>query len=142
MNVDAIILSEAAVLTDDSTSLSVLKTVNTMKSPGFPATLPSLYLSLMIHAHPSEHGTTHEVSIRLLNERRKLVSDILKDRPFTLAGGEGMPKGIPIRHYLVHGMINTQFGSPGAYAFEVFIDGTYAAGTAFYIAQAEPDGQG
>ena len=142
MNVDAIILSEAAVLTDDGKSLSVLRTFNTMKSPGLPATLRSLTLSLMIHAHPSEHGTTHKVDIKLLNERRELVAEVLKDYPFTLAGGEGMPRGIPIRHYIVHGMVNVQFQGPGAYAFEVFIDGTYAAGTAFYIAQAEGDGQG
>ena len=142
MNVDAIILSEAAVLTDGGKSLSVLRTFNTMQTAGFPATLPALTLSLMIHAHPSEHGTTHKVDIKLLNERRELVSEIVKDQPFTLAGGEGMPKGIPIRHYLVSGMVNVQFQAPGAYAFEVFIDGTYAAGTAFYIAQVKPDGEG
>ena len=56
MNVDAIILSEAAALTDNNKSLSILRTLSTMSSEGFPATLPSLYLSLMIHAHPSEHG--------------------------------------------------------------------------------------
>ncbi len=142
MNVDAIILSEAAVLTDNDKSLSILRTFNTMRSEGFPAVLPSLTLSLMIHAHPSEHGTTHKVDIKLLNERRELVADIVKDQEFTLAGGEKMPKGIPIRHYLIQGMLQLQFEAPGAYAFEVFIDGTYAAGTAFHIAQAEPDGQG
>ena len=142
MNVDAIILSEAAVLTDNGKSLSVLRTLNTLSSPGFPATLPLLALSLMIHAHPSEHGTTHKADIKLLNERREMVGEILQGQAFTWAGGERMPKGIPIRHYLVHRMVNVQFEAPGAYAFEVFIDGTYVAGAAFYIAQAEPDGQG
>lgn len=142
MNVDAIILSEAAVLTDNDKSLSILRAFNTMMSPGFPATLPFLALSLIIHAHPSEHGTTHKVDIKLLNERRELVADIQKDQEITLAGGEGMPPGIPIRHYLLSRIVNVQFETPGAYAFEVYIDGTYAAGTAFYIAQVEPDGQG
>ena len=142
MNVDAIILSEAAVLTDQGRSLSILRTMNTLSSTGFPATLPMLALSLVIHAHPSEHGTTHRVDIKLLNERRKVVGEILTDQSFTLAGGDGMPKGIPIRHYLVHRMVNVQFEAPGAYAFEVSIDGTYVAGTAFYIVQIEPAGQG
>lgn len=142
MNVDAIILSEAAVLTDGGKSLSVLRTFNTLRTHHFPATLPSLTLSMMIHAHPSEGGSTHMIDIRLLNEKRERVQDILKDQQFTLASPGGPSVGIPIRHYLVNRMVNVEFAAPGAYAFEVFIDGTYAAGTAFYIAQVAPDGQG
>ena len=142
MNVDAIILSEAAILTDDNKSLSILRTLNAMSTPGFPANLPSMALSLIIHAHPSERGSTHKLDIKMLNERREVIVRLVEDYPFTLPSGTGPPVGIPLRFHYVHRMVNVQFENPGAYAFEVYVDGTYVAGTAFHIARAEGDGQG
>ena len=136
MNVDAILLSEAATLSS-SLQLSVLNVFNSMGSPGFPATVPIMALSLIVHAHHSEGGKAHKIDIKVLNEKREIVAEVMKGFSFTFSSAPTQP-GIPLRYILVHRMMNVQFTSPGSFAFEVFIDDTYAAGTAFHVGQSGP----
>lgn len=134
MNVDAIMLSAAAALTKDN-QLSVLNVFNSMSATQFPAKVPLMALSLIVHAHHSESGSEHKLDVRVLNEQREIVAEIMKDQAFRFSDAPPVP-GIPLRFIHVHVMANVEFVTPGAYAFEVFIDGTYAAGTAFYVGQA------
>ena len=134
MNVDAILLSEAATLSVDN-RLSVLNVFNAMATTQFPAPLPFMALSLIVHAHHSEGGTTHKLDIKVLNEKREIVAEVMKGFSFVFSDKTPTP-GVPLRYTLVHGMMNVQFAAPGSYAFEVFIDGTYAAGTAFHVGQS------
>jgi Family of unknown function (DUF6941) len=138
VNIDAILLSEYAALTDGEQSLTIVRVWNAMASMQFPVVMPSMALSMVVHAHPSEAGTDHKLDIVLKNTKREILAKLVEDLTFTLAGGDGKTSlpGIPIRHYLVHRMVNVQFGSPGSFAFEVFIDGTYHASTAFHIGDA------
>lgn len=133
MNVDSILLSAAAALTKDN-QLSVLNVFNSMSAAHFPATVPLMALSLIIHAHHSEAGSEHKLDVRVLNEKREVVAELMKDQVFHFSDATPVP-GIPLRHISVHLMANVRFATPGAYAFEVSIDGTYAAGTAFYVGQ-------
>lgn len=133
MNVDSILLSAAAALTRDN-QLSVLNVFNSMSAAHFPAKVPLMALSLIIHAHHSEGGSEHKLDVRVLNEKREIVAEIVKDQVFRFSDETPVP-GIPLRFIHLQVMANVQFESPGAYAFEVSIDGTYAAGTAFYVGQ-------
>lgn len=135
MNVDAILLSSAASLSQDK-QLSVLGVFNSMAAESFPAVLPLMALSLIVHAHHSEGGSTHKLDVKVLNAKREMIAEVIKGAEFTFSDDTPMP-GIPLRHTFVHLMVNVQFVSPGAYAFEVFIDDTYAAATSFYVGQSE-----
>jgi hypothetical protein len=44
---------------------------------------------------------------------------------------------MPLRSTYIHRIFNLQFPEPGAYAFEVFIDGTYHAAAALHLRQSE-----
>lgn len=130
MNVDSILLSEYATLTDRS-QLSVIRVFNQLGAPDFPATQRWMALSLLIHAHRDEAGTEHEIEIRLRNGSGTVDASVHKTR-FTLVSADP-PEGMPLRHTYIHQMVNVQFPEEGTYAFEVFIDGTYHASTSLHL---------
>ena len=133
MNVDSIILSEYATLSD-SFALTVLNTFNSIKAPSFPATRSVMSISLIIHGHRDERGSAHDLEIRVVDAGRTLDQVIL-EQVFEFADQEPEP-GMPLRHLVVHTMLQTVFGAPGAYAFEVYIDGTYHAAAALHVGPA------
>jgi len=47
------------------------------------------------------------------------------------------PPGMPLRHTMVFNVIQAEFPTDGPYAFELYIDGTYHAAAAFFIALKE-----
>lgn len=126
MNVDAILISDYA--TTDSGKLTVVGTFNQFTPQTYPARLPMLCVTVVVHAHHSEAGTDHHARIVLLNERREDVA--VQECPFQLSAGPGVP-GIPLRHITIWRILTPEFHGPGAFAFEVYIDGTYHAGAAF-----------
>lgn len=131
MNVDSILISDYAAVSERG-ALSVFKTFNRIRGEELPAHLPMMCISLIIHAHPSEGGSQHEIEIRLLNSRRKEVVSFPK-RPLQLPPADDIPPGLPLRAVQVQAMMNLKFEEAGPYAFEVYIDGTYHAGAAFYV---------
>ena len=93
-----------------------------------------MFVSLIVHGHPSEGGSEHEVETRLLNSSRETVLTVTKGFSFTT--DEPVP-GLPLRHVFIQGLVNLEFQETGPYAFEVYIDGTYHAGAAFYVGLKE-----
>lgn len=130
MNVDSILISEYATLTPGN-QLTVIRSFNRLAAPNFPATQPWLAISLVIHAHRDERGSSHEIEIRVTKPEG---TDSIHRAEFTLADGDP-PPGMPLRHTYIHQHINFTFDAAGAYAFEVYIDDTYHAASTLYVSQ-------
>lgn len=75
MNVDSILISEYATLTPGS-QLSVLRVFNSLVASSFPATHEWMALSLIIHAHRDEAGTTHDIEIKVINSTGSLSGTV------------------------------------------------------------------
>jgi len=135
MNVDSILISEFASVTD-GTALTVFRTFNRLEAKGLPARVPMMFVSLIIHGHPSEASKGHEIELRLINSRREVVGAIGKGE-FQFGSAVSHPPGLPLRHVNIHGMVNLEFTEFGPYAFEVYVDGTYHAGAAFVVIKLE-----
>jgi hypothetical protein len=131
MNVDAILVSEYATLTDGGHALTVVRCFTSIATPNLPARLPMMAVSIVIHAHFAERGSEHEYELRLLNQRREQIGG--HQGMFRLPPGGEESKGVPLRHTLVSRFANVVFPEPGPYAFELLIDGTYHAAAAFYV---------
>lgn len=131
MNVDSILISEYA--TKQGGLLSILNCFNEVSSQSGTLQVPSLAVSLIIHGHSGEASSQHEGEIRFLDEDRELV------RPATTFSWtfppEGhMKPGVPLRHAHIWRIHGQKFSRDGAYAFEVYIDGTYHAAASLYVA--------
>lgn len=131
MNVDAILISEYATLTDNNQALTVLRCFNAVTSRELPARVPSMAISVVIHAHFDERGTKHEFKLKLLNERREQVG--IQEGVFQLPQGGEEPTGIPLRHTIISRFGNVVLSEAGPHAFELYIDGTYHAAAAFNV---------
>lgn len=131
MNVDAILLSEYATLTD-GTILSVMKCFNQVVTSGVPVAMPMMCISMMIHAHHSESGSHHVAVVKLMNARRELIHEFPQEFTLNPRGAAPIP-GVPIRQTLVYTLFQPVFNEAGPYAFEVYIDGTYHAATIFNV---------
>ena len=59
MNVDSFLISEFAG-TDAAQSLTVYRTFNQVVTSALPIGLPTLYLSMILHAHPDEAGEARD----------------------------------------------------------------------------------
>lgn len=134
MNVDSILLSHFAHAQDGA--LTVYHTFTGTGATQFPAQIPLMALSLIIHGHADEAGTEHEIEIRLLDDDRNLIEPTPLTRPFRF-NDMTPPPGMPLRHTFVQRMQGIAFPKPGTYAFEVYIDGTYHATASFFVAKAE-----
>lgn len=130
MNVDSILLSEFATV-DPLGRLTVVNSFNRLHGPGPTWMIPMMYLSWVVHAHRDEVGN-HQAEIRLLNARRdQLLPKVIK-AAFEV-NPEGGPAGLPIRHSTVAVLGGLVFKAPGPYAFELYIDDTFAGATPFYV---------
>ncbi|MDP2957604.1 MAG: hypothetical protein Q8N53_14355 [Longimicrobiales bacterium] len=135
MNVDSILISDYATLTDNDQSLTVVRVFNALSAKDFPATKQWMAISLIVHAHRDERGSEHDLEIRVVHATRKPDTVIHRGK-FRLAQGEP-PPGVPLRQIVIHQMVQVAFPDPGAYAFEVYIDGTYHASSVIHLGQAE-----
>lgn len=133
MNVDSILISEYATLTDES-ALTVIRTFNGLSVKTFPTRIGLMALSIIIHGHASERGVQHHLEIRLINARRETIATVVNvDFAFK---DYVPPGGVPLRYVHVHRFVNIEFRDPGAYAFEAYIDDTYHAGASFFLLEA------
>jgi hypothetical protein len=134
VNVDAILISEYA--NNEGGVLTVVRCFNQILADQAPAIQASLYVSLLIHAHPDEGGTEHLFELRLLNARRELVIPDSPRIPFKLPAGELAVPGVPLRHVITVNMLMATFPEIGPYAFEAYIDDVYAAGASLYVGRS------
>lgn len=130
VNVDSILVSEYA--TKQGNLLSILNCFNRLSTPLSAIQVPSLAVSLIIHGHSGEAGTSHSGEIRFIDEDREPV------RPpntfsWTFAPREQMNPGVPLRYMHVWRIHGHTFERDGAYAFEVYIDDTYHAAASLYV---------
>jgi hypothetical protein len=130
VNVDSILVSDYAQASLDG-KLTVVGVFNRVS--GAPITLPQLSISLVIHGHAAEAGTTHTLEIWLLNERREKLNPEPMRESFTFAGSESILPGVPLRVISVSTVLMPTFSESGPYAFEVYIDGTYHASASLYV---------
>ncbi|MGQ0813721.1 MAG: DUF6941 family protein [Gemmatimonadota bacterium] len=129
MNIDSILLSEYASLSDNNQSLTVFRTFNHLIGHAIPAAIESMCVSLIVHGHEREAGTTHMVELRLINQRRETVVSAKSEFTF---GTPSYP-GLPLRHMHVARFVNAVFPQFGLYAFEIYIDETYHASASFAL---------
>lgn len=128
MNVDSILLSEYANVTQGK--LSVIGVFNRIGPAKLPVQLPIMAVSLVIHAHHDEAGSQHEGELRLIDEKRAVITK----RPFRFHfTKENLVSGIPLRAIHTTIIMAPRFDTAGAYAFEVYIGGTYHASTSFVV---------
>lgn len=135
MNVDSILVSEFARIEPESSSLTIVGVFNQLVVAEIPVKLPALALSIVIHGHSAEANTSHKIEVRLLNQRRETINP--KPIEVSFAFSNAPPPGLPLRHTAVVKVFGPVFPEYGAYAFEVYIDGTYHAGTVVYIGREE-----
>lgn len=132
MNVDSILISEYATA-DSHSSLTVLRTFHVLQATSFPARIGMMTVSAIVHAHLSDAGTEHTLKLVLINEKREQLRTLL-DTKFRLGTpNENHPAGVPLRHVIIHRAVNAEFPHAGAYAVELFIDGTYHAAASIGI---------
>lgn len=130
MNVDSILISEYA--TRKSGLLSVVNVFNTLESPSPPAQCPVMAVSMIIHGHSGEAGTTHEGRVELINEDREVIQGP-NTFEWTFPPEEEMNPGMPLRHSYIWRLHNVSIPEPGPYAFEVYIDDIYYAAASLYV---------
>ena len=133
MNVDSILLSEHAS-TDATGRLTVVNAFNSISGPGPVWAVPVLAISIVIHGHSAEAGSEHEGEIRLIDAERTAVKPPMK---FEFAFTASTVSGIPVRFIQTLSILGATFESPGPYAFEVYIDGTYHAAASLFV-QKQP----
>lgn len=130
MNVSSIIISDFAQT--ENGKLYVIGAFDRIPVTEPPAQLGQMSLSLIIHGHSAEAGSTHSLQIQFLNQRREMMGPPL-DGNFAMPPAEMIVPGIPLRAVLTLTILSPVFPELGAYAFEVYIDGTYHAGAALYV---------
>ena len=130
MNVDSILISEYARSAPDG-RLTVVDTFNAIAVTKFPVRVPLIALSVLIHGHSAEAGTSHSGEIRFINHHREEIRDPI---PFEFTFLDEPTPGIPVRHTLVQRIYGQEFSEPGSYAFEIYIDGTYHAIASLLVA--------
>jgi hypothetical protein len=128
VNVDSILISDYAQIT--AGKLTVVGVFNRIQAKQLPVRLPTLALSMVIHAHHDEAGSSHDGEVKLLNQDRV---EIVR-RPLHIRFSEqNLVPGLPLRAVSTTVFLAPQFDEPGAYAFEVYIDGTYHAAASFVV---------
>lgn len=131
MNVDSILISEYA-RSFEGGRLVIVGTLRQAFVPGFPATLPPLYVTLVLEEHKSRVGSEHELEIRVLDADRKPIGqEAAKPIKFRFSKTPP-PPGVHLRHNVIAQM-HVTFPREGPFAFEVYIDGTYHASAVFYV---------
>lgn len=136
MNVDSILIAEFAKV-DERGRLTVIDAFNNLSGPGPVWGLPVMAVSLVIHGHRAEAGTRHKVDMRLIDASRK---DVVPPMHFEFSFPEDngkLDEGVPLRQPWTFGMIGVSFNKPGIYAFEVQIDGTYAASASLLVKRTD-----
>lgn len=135
MNIDTILISEYASV-DQGGKLTVVNAFNKLQGPGPRWGIPLLYVSLVVHGPRREGGKTFPGELRLLNANREEVGG---PWPFAVTFPEATTdEGMPVRSISVILLAGLVFKAPGAYAFEVYVDGAYAAAHTLYVKQIPP----
>lgn len=139
VNIDLLAVSDFAQVSDGK--LTIVGIFNVLGGPGPIWGRPAIYFSMIVHGHRDETGR-HECEVRLLNQERELViPEPLKfDFNLGLHRDEQMNAVLPLRHVASFSLFNVQFHRPGAYAFEVTLDGIYHGASMLYVRQ-EPAGR-
>lgn len=136
MNVDSILLSEYASTYPDG-RLTVVNAFNRLSGPGPKWGLPVMYLTLVVHGPLQEAGTEHEGEIKLLNAQRELINKEPMKFMFRFPPNDGnLTPGMPVRS-ITTVALGLQFDAPGPYAFEITIDGYFAAATLLHVTQVD-----
>ncbi len=135
MNVDSILLADYARVGTDG-KLDVVGVFNRIPTDILPATLPFLALSLVVHGHSREGGTSHQIELRLLNGRREPIGTPTTGE-FEFPEASDAYPGLPVRSVKTFLLLQPSFPEYGLYAFEVYIDGTYHAATSFFVGPAD-----
>lgn len=138
MNIDSILLSEYATSTPDG-RFTIVNAFNRLSGPGPAWGLTEMYITLLIHGHRAEAGSTHRGEIRILNGEREQLRDPLPfEITFSPDDGE-LAEGMPLRNFFVGRIVGMAFPAPGPYAFEVYIDDIYHAATNLYVRHVPAD---
>ena len=132
MNVDSILISEYASV-DSNGRLTVVNVFNKLTGPGPKWGRPFFTISLVIHGHSKEAGTTHEGEIYLLDSERKQGMPEPIPFSFSVPEQKRATPGMPVRHITVMTIMGATLENPGPYAFEVHIDGIYHASASFFV---------
>jgi hypothetical protein len=131
LNVDSTLLSDYA-RAEGGGGLTVVNAFNRLRANRFPVEARTLYLSLIVHAAEAEAGSSHNLEVLFLNARREAIGPEIKVS-FKLPPGPAVA-GIPLRTALVLSLNGWTFPEAGPYAFEVYIDGTYASSAVVHAA--------
>ena len=128
MDVDLALLADAATI-DGSGKLNILGIFDQLHTPTFPARHPKMALVLRFSAPITETGR-HEIEITLKDpsgsELMRLEGHLhLGPGPGTTVGGIRVP------HVL--NMDGLVFPNPGAYAFDVRVDGVHHVSLALIV---------
>lgn len=134
MNVDSILVSDYATI--QGGKLTVVGVFDRIGPLRLPARIPTMCVSVVIHAHHDEAGTEHEGEIRIVDQHRK-AKQAAKFRFRFPEKADHLP-GLPLRHVYIWTILAAAFEAPGAFAFEVYIDGTYHAATSFAVLGLRP----
>lgn len=132
MNVDSILISDYA--NQPGGKLTIVGVFNRIGPADLPVQLGTLAVSIVVHAHHDEAGTSHPAELRLIDQERNVISS----NPFTVKfAKENLIPGIPLRTVHTQLFLAPKFDNAGAYAFEVYIDETYHAAASFVVVEAK-----
>lgn len=129
MNVDSFLISDYADETNGK--LIIIGTFDTIYVPQFPHVHPLMAFSMVIHGHRDEAGREISLEIKVLDQDRKQIGLINGSGALPTAAAPGLP----LRSVLAGRIHGIPFQKEGAYAFEVYLNGTYHAGAVLYAKQ-------
>lgn len=132
MNVDSILISEFAHQPEGK--LTIVGVFNKIGPGKLPLQIPTMAVTIVVHAHHDEAGTVHQCELRLIDEARKVIKSQTLEIKFAT---EGIVPGIPLRAVVIAMFLGPKFENAGAFAFEVYIDDIYSAAASFVVVEAE-----
>ena len=136
MEIDLALLADAATV-DASGKLNILGIFDRIAASRFPAQHPHISLVLRFAASMGEAGK-HQVRIRLRSPDGEGIMDLNAELQFgpgnAVAGGQAkVPQVVNIERLL--------FPVPGAYSFDVSVDGDHQVSIPLFLSEAGPRGR-
>ncbi len=119
MEIKTAVLADAANVSQEG-KLNITGIFNLIHAGSFPVTWPLMVFVIRLEAHASEIGN-HQIKIQIVDEDGGRLSEVQG----ALEIGPRDDPRYPAHSDIILQIANAQFPKPGAYSFDILIDGRY-----------------
>src|SRR3990172_13234108 len=121
MEVEYAFLADAAQVSSDGKLFVLGGGINRVFAQRYPTVHPYMTLVLKLHLHPTECDREHTLEVELWDPDGRPVGGKLSGT----FSAQRQEKGRPSFVQLVFNILQTQFGAPGDYQFNIVVDGQH-----------------